>query len=100
MNNAKILEKIKKVLELSKNNPSAAEAESALLMAQKLMVQYNLTMEDVEGTTQEKSPEAQADYSVTSGSNTGYDCDEPYSARLQSGSIQRIDGQDLEQDFM
>lgn len=72
MNNAKIMEKIKKVLELSKNNPSASEAESALLMAQRLMVQYNITIEEVEGTTQEKSPEAQADYSVTSGSNTGW----------------------------
>ena len=70
-NNEKIMEKIKKVLALSKNNPSEEEAAAALLMAQKLMVEHNLTMEEVEGTGEEKA-EAVSNYSVTSGSNTGW----------------------------
>ena len=70
-NNQKIMEKIKKVLALSKNNPSEEEAAAAFLMAQKLMVQHNLTMEEVEGTG-EKAAEASADYSVTSGGNTAW----------------------------
>lgn len=70
-NNAKIMEKIKKVLALSKNNPSEEEAAAALLMAQKLMMENNLTMEEVEGT-EEKSKEAKTDYSVTSGATTGW----------------------------
>lgn len=70
-NNEKIMEKIKKVLALSKNNPSEEEAAAALLMAQKMMVEHNLTMEEVEGTEEEKA-EAVANYSVTSGSNTSW----------------------------
>ena len=35
--NEKIIEKIKKVLELSKNNPSIEEAKSAAIKAQRLM---------------------------------------------------------------
>lgn len=44
----KIIEKIKKVLELSKNNPSENEAQAAALKAQELMAQYHITMEAVE----------------------------------------------------
>lgn len=45
--NEKIIEKIKKCLELANNNPSAEEAKSAALMAQKLLAKYNISMEDV-----------------------------------------------------
>lgn len=69
MKNKEIMEKIKKMLALSKNNPSEEEAAQALLMAQKLMVKYNLTMEEVEDQP-EKNPEAIADYSQYKGSNT------------------------------
>lgn len=44
----KIVEKIKKVLELSKNNPSAEEAASAALKAQRLMAEYHISMEDID----------------------------------------------------
>lgn len=44
----KIIEKIRKVLELSKNNPSQAEAEAAALKAQKLMAKYHLSMKEIE----------------------------------------------------
>jgi hypothetical protein len=44
----RIIDKIRKVLELSKNNPSQEEAKSAALTAQKLMAQYHISMEDVE----------------------------------------------------
>lgn len=44
----KIIEKIRKVLELSKNNPSQAEAESAALKAQELMAKHHLSMKEIE----------------------------------------------------
>lgn len=44
----RIIEKIKKVLELSKNNPSQAEAAAAAAKAQKLMVEYHVTISEVE----------------------------------------------------
>ena len=44
----KIIEKVKKILELSKNNPSAEEAESAALKAQKLMAEYHISMAEIE----------------------------------------------------
>lgn len=58
--NDKIIEKIKKVLELSKNNPSIEEAKSAALKAQKLMAEYHVSMteieaiEDIENIVEEK----------------------------------------------
>ena len=50
MNNdsEKIIAKIKKVLELSKNNPSEEEARSAALKAQKLMAEYHIALSEVE----------------------------------------------------
>lgn len=47
-NSEKIIAKIKKVLELSKNNPSEEEAKSAALKAQKLMAEYHISMSEVE----------------------------------------------------
>lgn len=46
--NEKIIEKIRKCLELANNNPSEEEAKSAALMAQKLIAKYNISMADVE----------------------------------------------------
>lgn len=48
MKEEKIIDKIRKVLELSKNNPSKEEAEAAALKAQKLLAEYHLSMADVE----------------------------------------------------
>lgn len=45
---AKVLDKVKKLLALSGNNPSEEEAKSAALKAQKLMAEYNLTLADAE----------------------------------------------------
>lgn len=47
MDTGKIIAKIKKVLELSRNNPSEEEAKSAALKAQKLMAEYHIAMEDI-----------------------------------------------------
>ena len=47
-NSEKIIEKIKKVLELSKNNPSENEAQAAVLKAQELMAQYHISLAEVE----------------------------------------------------
>ena len=44
----KIIEKIKKVLELSRNNPSEEEAKAAALKAQALMAQYHIDMTDID----------------------------------------------------
>lgn len=44
----KIIEKVKKILELSKNNPSIKEAESAALKAQKLMAEYHISLSEIE----------------------------------------------------
>lgn len=48
-NTEKIINKIKKVLELSKNNPSEKEAQAAALKAQKLMAEYHISMTEVNG---------------------------------------------------
>lgn len=48
MDNEKIIVKIKKVLELAKNNPSPEEAKSAALQAQKLLAKYHIDMSEVE----------------------------------------------------
>ena len=42
-----MVEKIKKLLNLSENNPSVEEATSAVLMAQKLMAKYNIHEDEV-----------------------------------------------------
>lgn len=47
-NSEKVISKIKKVLELSKNNPSQEEAQAAALKAQKLMVEYHISMNEIE----------------------------------------------------
>lgn len=47
----KIIEKIKKVLELSRNNPSEAEAQAAALKAQQLMAQYHISMSEIDDIT-------------------------------------------------
>lgn len=51
--NEKIIEKIRKCLELANNNPSEEEAKSAALMAQKLLAKYNISMADVEDVTKD-----------------------------------------------
>lgn len=44
----KIIEKIRKILELSKNNPSEYEAKADALKAQELMIKYHIMQADVE----------------------------------------------------
>ena len=53
MANERIIKRIEKLLALAGNNPSQEEAQSAMLMAQKLMAEHNLSME----AFQEKEPE-------------------------------------------
>lgn len=43
----KIIEKIRKLLSLAENNPNPAEAESAMLKAQELLLQHAIDMADV-----------------------------------------------------
>lgn len=44
---SKIIEKVQKLLELAYDAPNDEEGQTALLMAQKLMVKHNLSMSDV-----------------------------------------------------
>lgn len=44
----KVTEKIKKLLALSKNNPSEEEANSALLKAQAMMAEYDISIDECE----------------------------------------------------
>lgn len=46
--NEKIIEKIRKTLNLANNNSNEHEAKLAILKAQEIMAQYNITMKDVE----------------------------------------------------
>jgi hypothetical protein len=55
MENEKILEKIKKLFELSKNNPSEEEAKSAALKAQELLAQYHIEYAEVENVDLDKA---------------------------------------------
>ena len=48
MKQEKIIQTIKKVLELSKNNPSEEEAKAAALKAQELLAKYHIDMSEVE----------------------------------------------------
>lgn len=57
MENEKIIEKIKKLFALSKNNPSQEEAESAALMAQELLVKYHIEYAEVENIDIDKKEE-------------------------------------------
>lgn len=47
-NEEKIIQTIRKILELSKNNPSEEEAKSAALKAQELLARYHIDMKAVE----------------------------------------------------
>lgn len=47
MENQKVIDKIKKLLALSENNPSEQEAESAMLTAQRLMAEHGIVIDDV-----------------------------------------------------
>jgi hypothetical protein len=44
----KIMEKVRKILAKAGNNPSAEEAETALLMAQRIMAEHGFEMTDIE----------------------------------------------------
>ena len=48
MQEEKIIQTIRKVLELSKNNPSEEEAKAAALKAQELLAKYHIDMKEVE----------------------------------------------------
>ena len=47
-NDEKIIQTIRKILELSKNNPSEEEAKTAVLKAQELLAKYHIDMKEVE----------------------------------------------------
>lgn len=54
----KIIEKIRKLLSLAENNPNPSEAESAMLKAQKLLLQYKIEMKEIKDTKKVKIIEA------------------------------------------
>lgn len=56
--NEKIIDKVQKLLNLAGNNPSREEAQSAMLMAQKIMARYHLDAKDIENKPEEKKVES------------------------------------------
>lgn len=64
-----VMEKIKKLLALVRNNPSEGEAQAALLMAQKWMAKYHLTLKEVEEIEEEK---VVGESTVTGGGSSGW----------------------------
>ena len=57
MKTEKIIQTIKKVLELSKNNPSEEEAKAAALKAQELLAKYHIDMAEIEDIEDMKAEE-------------------------------------------
>ena len=57
MENEKIITQIKKLFELSRNNPSAEEAKSATLKAQELLAKYHIEYAEVENVDLDKAEE-------------------------------------------
>ena len=57
MENSKIVETIKKLFELSKNNPSQEEAKSAALKAQEMLAKHNIDIAEVENLSADKEVE-------------------------------------------
>lgn len=66
-----IIEKIQKMLAKANNNPSQEEAQTAMLMAQRLMAKHNIEMEMVQDKKPDKKEVIQ-DWSVTEGALTGW----------------------------
>lgn len=54
MTTEKVIQTIKKVLELSKNNPSEEEAKAAALKAQELLAKYHISMKEVDDISSEE----------------------------------------------
>ena len=52
--NSKIIDKIQNLLELAYDAPNDEEGQTALLMAQRLMVKHNLSMNDLTNSTTHK----------------------------------------------
>ena len=48
MNNGKVIDRIKKLLAMANDGKFDHEAEAALLLAQKIMVEHNITMSEIE----------------------------------------------------
>ena len=71
-NKEKIIEKIRKVVELSKNNPSEEEAKAAALKAQEMLAQYHITMADIEDTEGEDDI-AEVEVAVPNGKKWKYE---------------------------
>ena len=61
MTDKNIISKIEKLLALAGNNPSEAEAQAAMLKAQKLMAEHNLDLAQFKDKPQEKK-EAVTEY--------------------------------------
>ena len=68
MDKNQVIEKVKKLLALSGNNPNEQEAQSALLKAQKMLAEYNISMAEVETVSPEKIVTKQG----THPNNNGY----------------------------
>lgn len=53
----KITRKIQDLMKLAQDNPDDEEGQTALLLAQKLLLKYNLSLEDICSNTSQNAPE-------------------------------------------
>lgn len=53
----KITRKIQDLMKLAQDNPNDEEGQTALLLAQKLLLKYNLSLEDIRSNTRQSAPE-------------------------------------------
>ena len=53
----KIIHKILDLMKLAQDNPNDEEGQTALLLAQKLLLKYNLSLEDIHSNTSQDDPE-------------------------------------------
>lgn len=53
----KIIRKIQDLMKLAQDNPDDEEGQTALLLAQKLLLKYNLSLEDIHQNASKNSPE-------------------------------------------
>ncbi|MHB9953673.1 DUF7168 domain-containing protein [Ligilactobacillus murinus] len=53
----KIIRKIQDLMKLAQDNPDDEEGQTALLLAQKLLLKHNLSLEDIRSSTSQDDPE-------------------------------------------
>ena len=70
MSDEKVINRVKKLLALAVGGANANESESALLLAQRMMAENNIALEDVQGQAEAPRPEVVRHYATYSKGNS------------------------------